>query len=92
MTDQDKHKPTRKPPSIMSAFEFAQLGDGKIAYIKRLKSGEAARLFPGLRGMPEGIDLYALVSADGTPLALTDSRNSAIADAIQNDLEPVSLH
>lgn len=79
-------------PAVMSAAEFASLGDGKLVYIKQLSAGEAQRLFPALRGVPEGIDLYAVVGADGTPLALTDSRVSAIADAIQNDLEPVSLH
>ena len=31
-------------------------------------------------------------TADGTPLALTDSRNAAIANAIENDLVPVSVH
>ncbi len=45
-----------------------------------------------MTGLPEGIDLYALVGADGTPLGLTDSRDSAIASAITNDLEPVSVH
>ena len=41
---------------------------------------------------PEGIDLFAVLSADGTPIALTDSRNAAIANAIENDLVPVSVH
>ena len=33
-----------------------------------------------------------LFGADGTPLALTDSRNAAIANAIENDLVPLSVH
>jgi len=76
----------------MSEIEFARLGDGHVAYIRTLDESEAARLFPALSGLPQNIDLYALVSADGTPLTLTDSRNSAIANAIENDLEPVSVH
>lgn len=81
-----------KRSAVMSTVEFAQLGDGKVAYIKPLTSGEAERLFPALQGLPQGIDLFAVVAADGTPLTLTDSRSSAIADALQNDLEPVGLH
>jgi len=45
-----------------------------------------------LRDKLEGIDLYAVLGADGTPLALTDSRNAAIANAIENDLVPLSVH
>ena len=90
MTDKDKPSPKSLP--AMSEIEFARLGDGEVAYVKALNSAEAARLFPLLEGLPEGIDLYALVSADGTPLTLTDSRNSAIANALEHDLETVSLH
>jgi hypothetical protein len=33
-----------------------------------------------------------VLGADGTPLALTDSRTAAIANAIENDLVPLSVH
>ena len=78
--------------NAMSVLEFARLGDGKFAYIKRLTAGEAEHMFPALGGLPEGIDLYALVSADGTPLSITDSHTSAVAFAFENELEPVSVH
>ena len=81
-----------KLTTVMTTLEFAHLGDGELAYIKPLKAGEAERLFPTVKGLPKGIDLFAVVGADGTPLTLTDSRNSAIADVLQNDLEPVSVH
>lgn len=80
------------PAPVMSALDFARLGDGQVAYVKQINSNQAQDLFPALNGLPEGIDLYALVGADGTPLGLTDSRDSAIASAITNDLEPVSVH
>ena len=76
----------------MSRSEFAQLGDGEVAYIKQLDPDAAERLFPALQTAPKGIDLFAVLGADGTPLALTDSRNAAIANAIENDLVPVSVH
>ena len=76
----------------MTRSEFAQLGDGEVAYIKQLDSDAAERLFPALHDAPSGIDFFAVLGADGTPLALTDSRNAAIANAIENDLVPVSVH
>jgi hypothetical protein len=33
-----------------------------------------------------------VLGADGTPLALTESRSAAIANALENDLVPVSVH
>ena len=82
----------RQTRAAMSRSEFAQLGDGEVAYIKQLDPDDAERLFPALSEAPKGIDLYALLGADGTPLALTDSRNAAIANAIENNLVPVSVH
>ena len=80
---------TRAP---MSRRELAQLGDGEVAYIKQLDPEVAEKLFPALQNAPKGIDLFAVLGADGTPLALTDSRKAAIANAIENDLVPLSVH
>jgi len=80
---------TRAP---MSRRELTQLGDGQVAYIKQLDPEVAEKLFPALENAPKGIDLFAVLGADGTPLALTDSRKAAIANAIENDLVPVSVH
>ena len=77
---------------FLSTSEFAQLGDGEVVYIKQLDSKLARKLFPALTGALKGIDLFAVLSADGTPLALTDSRNAAVANAIENDLVPLSVH
>lgn len=78
--------------SPLTRRELAELGDGEVAYIKQLDADSAERLFPALSTAPKGIDLYAVLGADGTPLALTDSRSAAIANAIENNLVPVSVH
>jgi len=87
-----QEKADRQTGLPMSRKEFKQLGDGEVAYIKQLNIDLAQKLFPALRGKLEGIDLYAVLGADGTPLALTDSRTAAIANAIENDLMPLSVH
>ncbi|HEX7073921.1 MAG TPA: DUF1150 domain-containing protein [Hyphomicrobiaceae bacterium] len=77
---------------VMSQLELARLGGGEIAYIKVLSSDEAQRLYPAIEGLPGGIDLYALHAADGTPIALTDSRQAAIGHARGDKLEVASVH
>ncbi len=76
----------------MSLLEFTHLGEGEVAYIKLLHKDEAYRLFPALEEIDDDSPLYSLHAADGTPLMLTDSRAEALADAIDNDLEPLSVH
>lgn len=78
--------------ALASSVNFAQLGDGKIAYIRVMTSEEAHRAFPAVEGLPQGINLFALHAADGTPLALTDSRYAAIGHAVGDKLEVVSIH
>jgi hypothetical protein len=79
-------------PLIMSMSELAQLGGGKIAYIKVMTADEAKQMFPAVEGIPAGINLFALHAADGTPLALTDSRQAALGHAMGDELEIASLH
>ena len=79
------------PPGI-SMTELAQLGGGKIAYIRVMSSDQAKEMFPAVDGIPTGIDLFALLAADGTPLALTDSRQAAMGHAMGDELEVASLH
>lgn len=80
------------PTLAMSELEFASLGDGEIAYIKTLSPREAEAIYPQLEGLPEGIKIFAVHAADGTPLALTDTLMAAVENAKEHDLEPVSVH
>jgi hypothetical protein len=72
--------------------EFAHLGDGAIAYVKSIKSEDAQRLFPQAPTIRPGLNLFALLGADGSPIMLTDSKDAAIANAWEHELETVSLH
>lgn len=76
----------------MTEGELATLGGGVVAYIKTLTSDEASRMFPAVKGLPEGINLFSLHAADGTPLALTDTRQAAVGHAIDDDLQIASVH
>lgn len=76
----------------MTENEFAALGDGELAYIKSVKAEDVKKMFPQLTGVPEGIDLFAVHAADGTPIALTDTLVAAIGNAKEHNLKPVSVH
>jgi hypothetical protein len=85
------HKLRGMSPRITTG-DLAKLGGGKLAYIKMLSSDEANKMYPAVKGLPKGISLFALHAADGTPLALTDSRQAAIGHAMGDKLRVESLH
>jgi hypothetical protein len=82
------------PKLDISAEALAHLGDGRIAYVKTIRSEDVRALFPQaeMPQMAPGQKLFALHAADGTPIMLTDSREAAIANAWSQELETVSVH
>ncbi len=80
-----------KTPGL-TAQEFSQLGDGALAYVKPINSEDVARLFPQAPTLRPGVKLFALLGADGSPIMLTDSKDAAIANAWEHELQTVSLH
>lgn len=71
---------------------LAALGEGHVAYIRPMRSDEVMRLFPEAPDLAPGVDLFALLSASGAPILLTDSRDAAFANAWAHDLQAVSVH
>jgi hypothetical protein len=80
------------PEIQLGHAELAALGEGQVAYVKPMQSDEVQRLFPQAPEMAPGLQLFALLSASGTPILLTDSRDAALANAWAHDLETVGLH
>ena len=76
---------------VMSEHELAELGGGVIAYIKPVSSKQAREMFPQLEGIPKKGTLFSLHAANGTPLALTDTRAAAVGHALGDDLEIATL-
>jgi len=78
--------------AALTAQELAHLGEGAVAYVKTIMSEDAQRLFPQAPAIRPGLRLFALLGADGTPIMLTDSKDTAIANAWEHQLETVSVH
>ena len=85
---------TNNPESrpLLTNEQLASLGDGRVAYLKPIRSEDVSRLFPAAPAIQPGLQLFALLAADGTPIIVTDSRDAAVANAMNQELEMVSLH
>jgi len=76
------------------AFDGETAHPAQLAYIKALKFEQARALgfIPDDLVLPAGTKLYALHTADGTPLGIMDTWASAYGAAVQNDYLPMSVH
>lgn len=59
-----------------------------MVYVKAVDSSEVH----GLDGVPAGTRLYAIFSAEGSPLAVLGNRDAAFYAAREHNMNPVSLH
>jgi hypothetical protein len=91
-TNNDKTTDLRTTNPAITQDALAHLGDGRLAYVKAIRSEEVAHLFPEAPALQPGLELFALHAADGTPIMLTDTREAALANAWSQELEPVSVH
>jgi hypothetical protein len=76
----------------LTAEQFAHLGEGAISYVRSIRSEEAQVLFPQIEGLQPGMQLFALLAANGAPIVLADSKDAAVATAWQHQLATVSVH
>ena len=90
MTNKQTETNTLNP--IITQDALAHLGDGRLAYVKAIRSEDVAGMFPQALKIEPGVTLFSLHAADGTPIMLTDTRESALASAGSNELEAVSVH
>ncbi|MTI17780.1 DUF1150 family protein [Rhodobacteraceae bacterium RKSG542] len=71
---------------------FETMGVGHVAYVRRISRSDLRVLFPDADLQDADLPEWALLSADGVPIILTDTRAAAVASAIANELKPVSVH
>lgn len=90
------HKTTARTEAVspLTLAEFANLGQGQVAYVRPILSDDVARVFPQADAseLQSGLQLFVLLSANGSPILLTDSRDTATANALAHDLKTVSVH
>lgn len=79
-------------PSAMSPEDLALLGGGYVGYVREITAAKASELMSGLPDLPPQTRLFALYAADGTCMSITDSRDAALANAFEHDLQTVPVH
>ncbi len=62
----------------MSVEQLARLGVAQIAYVKQV--------------MLNGAPAFAIHAADGTPMAVADDQELAIAAVVQHEMMPALVH
>jgi hypothetical protein len=99
MLDEQMTSPETPAPEAPATVEklftdeqFAHLGGGTLAYVKTMMSDDVKRIYPQAPDMPSSVRVFALIGADGIPLILSDSRDMAVANALENKLEIMSVH
>lgn len=78
--------------TVLTPEALANLGGGRLAYVKPIRSEDVKGMFPNAPELLPGLELFALHSADGTPIMVTDTREAAVASAFSHELEMVSVH
>lgn len=81
-----------RPEAAISLETLAGLGAGHVAYVRTFQSEEVSALFPNAPQLVPGQKLWALLSADGTPIILADTPQAVLANAMENNLVTVSVH
>lgn len=69
-----------------SQMDFATFGKNSIAYVRPVKSDDMNARFPDKEELPEGLALWGLFHADGTPLAVADERAALFSNAEELEL------
>jgi hypothetical protein len=80
-----------KKPEV-SAQELAILGDGALGYIREIGATDAVKLLGPKVNVPDGAKLFCLYGADGTPVSISGTREAALANAMEHELLPMSVH
>ncbi len=78
--------------TLMTPADFAALGTGHVAYMRRVDPHEFARQFGADDLNAQVGELWALFAANGQPILLADGRAAAMQGAQENNLATVSIH
>jgi hypothetical protein len=72
--------------------QLAQMGGGHVGYIREIGASAASQLLGQPIELPDNQQLFCLYTADGTPIAISGTREAALASAEEHDLLPMSVH
>jgi hypothetical protein len=74
------------------SFDPKRTCDSRLAYVRAINSEAAAYWYRTIPLLKCGQNIFGLHAADGTLLAVADSREAAMAGAASFHLQALSLH
>ncbi|MCD7058561.1 DUF1150 family protein [Pelagibacterium xiamenense] len=81
-----------EPLKFLTAEQFAALGAGDIVFWRRMNAGDLAEFVPQAGAAPAEQELELLMSADGAPVLIADTRE-AVQDWIDgHEVTLATLH
>lgn len=94
MEQRNKNPDVRGAMAQFSAEALLAMGQDKTVYVRPVMARDlkSEGLLPKEAVVDEDKMLYSVHAADGTPLAIVDSRDLAFVSARQYEMEPVSVH
>ena len=79
------------PLRHLSAAQFMALGGNAVVYVKPISGGELSKMM-GQPDLAEDDEFHLVVSADGSPLLIADSHESAAEWLSDKNYGIVTLH
>jgi hypothetical protein len=73
-------------------FDPKRSRESRLAYVRAIKSEAAASWYRAIPLLKRGQEIFGLHAADGTLVAIADSREAAMAGAASFQLQALNLH
>lgn len=86
------HNALLQPLSAMSEEEFAALGAEGVVFARPISGIELARFIPEARNVPEDAVFQMVMSADGSPVLVTDNKDTVFDWLEDSDVTLVQRH
>lgn len=81
-----------EPLRTLTAAQFAALGAGDVVFWKQMNAGELAEFIPQAALAPSDQQLELLMSADGAPVLIADSREAVMDWIDGHEVRLATLH
>jgi hypothetical protein len=91
MQEQNEEQRFDNPLRHLTPAQFMALGGNAVVYVKPMRGSELAQMM-GQPDLAEDAELHLVVSADGSPLLIADSRESAAEWLSDKNYGIVTLH
>lgn len=91
MHERPDENPNNHPLRHLTAAQFMALGGNAVVYLKTMSGVDLAEMM-GQPDLAEDDEYHLVVSADGSPLLIADSEESATEWLSDKNLGVVALH